>query len=124
MAVYYESLCEGSAALGQPIDGVKLTRVDSHEGTTPAIGDHQARALLAAPDASTPQGLRDRAILAILLYHGLRRAELRALRLVDLHRSAAACATCTAGQQDPTRVATPRRQRRDRRLPRGGRPQR
>jgi site-specific recombinase XerD len=84
MAVCYESLCEGNAALGQPIDGMKLTKVDSHEGTTPAIGDHQARALLAAPDASTLQGLRDRAILATLLYHGLRRAELCALRLVDL----------------------------------------
>lgn len=32
----------------------------------------------------TPRGLRDRAILATLLYHGLRRAELRALRLGDV----------------------------------------
>jgi integrase/recombinase XerD len=37
-----------------------------------------------APDASTLQGQRDRAILATLLYHGLRRAELCALRLFDL----------------------------------------
>jgi site-specific recombinase XerD len=50
----------------------------------PVIGDHQARALLAAPDASPLQGLRDRALLATLLYHGPRRAELCALHLADL----------------------------------------
>jgi len=80
----FESLCEANAILGNPVDGVKRPKNDSHEGKTPAIGDHQARALLAAPDASTLSGLRDRAILATLLYHGLRRAELCALRLVDL----------------------------------------
>lgn len=80
----FESLCEANAVQGNPVDGVKRPKITSQEGTTPAIGDHQARALLAAPDASTLQGLRDRAILATLLYHGLRRAELCALRLVDL----------------------------------------
>ena len=64
---------------------MKRPKVASQEGSTPAIGDHQARALLAAPDGSTLKGLRDRAMLATLLYHGLRRAELCALHLVDLH---------------------------------------
>jgi integrase/recombinase XerD len=63
---------------------VKRPKVSSQEGWTPAIGDHQARALLAAPDGSTLKGLRDRAMLATLLYHGLRRAELCALHQVDL----------------------------------------
>lgn len=63
---------------------MKRPKNDSHEGKTPAIGDHQARALLAAPNASTVSGLRDHAMLDTLLYHGLRRAELCALRLVDL----------------------------------------
>jgi site-specific recombinase XerD len=80
----FESLCEANAVQGNPVDGVKRPKLDSQEGKTPAIGDRQARDLLAAPDASTLQGLRDRAILATLLYHGLRRAELCALRLVDL----------------------------------------
>ena len=80
----FEALCEANAITGNPVEGVKRPKITSQEGTTPAIGDHQARALLAAPDASTLQGLRDRAILATLLYHGLRRAELCALRLVDL----------------------------------------
>jgi len=80
----FDSLCEANAIQGNPVDGVKRPKNDSHEGKTPAIGDHQARALLAAPDASTLSGLRDRAMLATLLYHGLRRAELCSLRLVDL----------------------------------------
>jgi integrase/recombinase XerD len=80
----FESLCEANAIQGNPVDGVKRPKNESHEGKTPAIGDHQARALLEAPDASTLPGLRDRAMLATLLYHGLRRAELCALRLVDL----------------------------------------
>lgn len=80
----FESLCEANAIQGNPVDGVKRPKNDSHEGKTPAIGDQQARALLAAPDASTLRGLRDRAMLATLLYHGLRRAELCALRIMDL----------------------------------------
>lgn len=80
----FESLCEANAVQGNPVDGVKRPKNDSHEGKTPAIGDRQARELLAVPDASTLAGQRDRAILATLLYHGLRRAELCALRLGDL----------------------------------------
>jgi hypothetical protein len=57
--------------------------VDSYEGKTPALGDHQARALLHAPDAETVKGKRDRAILSMLLYHGLRREELTTLVVKD-----------------------------------------
>ena len=39
----------------------------------------QAQALLNAPDATTTKGLRDRAILAVLLGCGLRRSEVAAL---------------------------------------------
>lgn len=80
----FESLCEANAIQGNPVDGVKRPKNDSHEGKTPAISDHQARALLRAPDGTTLRGLRDRAMLATLLYHGLRRAELCALRIMDL----------------------------------------
>src|SRR3984893_14615185 len=40
----------------------------------------QAQALLSAPDATTTKGLRDRAIIAVLLGCGLRRSEVAALR--------------------------------------------
>jgi hypothetical protein len=41
----YQHLCEVNAVLHNPLDGVKRPRIDSHEGKTPAIGDHQARAI-------------------------------------------------------------------------------
>ena len=45
---------------------------DSNEGTTPPLSDEQARRLLEAPPEDTLKGIRDRAILATLLYHGMR----------------------------------------------------
>jgi integrase/recombinase XerD len=80
----FEALCEANAVQGNPVDGVKRPKIASSEGKTPAIGDHQARALLHAADVVTLRGLRDRALLATLLYHGLRRAELCALRVADI----------------------------------------
>jgi integrase len=50
----------------------------------PALGDAQARKLLEAPPADTVKGARDRAILATLLYHGIRRQELCGLRVRDI----------------------------------------
>jgi integrase len=58
---------------------------NGNEGSTPALGDRQARRLLEAPPADTLKGVRDRAILAALLYHGIRREELCGLRVRDLH---------------------------------------
>lgn len=52
-------------------------------GKTPAIGDHQARELLAAPAADKLKAKRDRAILSTLLYHALRREELCKLKVCD-----------------------------------------
>lgn len=43
------------------------------------LSQRQAQALLSAPDISTLRGLRDRAILAVLLGCGLRRSEVGAL---------------------------------------------
>ena len=79
-------LCEANAVASNPVMGVKRPKIDSHEGKTPAIGDDQARALLTAPDPTTLQGQRDRAILSTLLYHGLRRAELCALTVGDIQQ--------------------------------------
>jgi len=80
----FDYLCEANAVTSNPVKGVKRPKMTSQEGKTPAIGDHQARSLLNAPDATTLQGRRDRAILSTLLYHGLRRAELCALTVGDV----------------------------------------
>ena len=69
---------------GNPVDGVQRTTECSQEGSTPAIGVNDARVRLVAPACTILKGLRDRAILATLLYHGLCRAESCALLLVEL----------------------------------------
>src|SRR6516162_10009431 len=81
----FDYLCERNAVTGNPVDGVKRPMANGNEGSTPALGDAQARKLLEAPPADTLKGVRDRAILATLLYHGIRREELSGLRVKDLH---------------------------------------
>ena len=81
----FEYLCEQNAVVHNPVKGVKRPKVESYEGKTPALGNHQARRLLEAPLTDTLKGLRDRAILSTLLYHGLRREELCALKVRDIH---------------------------------------
>jgi integrase/recombinase XerD len=59
LSALFDYMCEHNAVSG-------------NEGSTPALGDAQARKLLEAPSADTLKGVRDRAILATLLYHGIR----------------------------------------------------
>ena len=79
----FEHLCDRTAVTHNPVKGIKRPPVESHEGKTPALGDHQARRLLEAPDADSLKSKRDRAILATLLYHALRREELCKLTVKD-----------------------------------------
>jgi integrase/recombinase XerD len=79
----FEYLCEKNSVTHNPVKGVKRPRAESGEGKTPAIGDHQARKLLDAPDAEGLKGKRDRAILSTLLFHALRRDELCKLKVRD-----------------------------------------
>src|SRR6202162_2743237 len=50
------------------------------------LSQRQAQALLCAPDITTVRGLRDRAILAVLLGCGLRRSEVAALTFTHLQQ--------------------------------------
>ena len=79
-------LCEHNAVLHNPVNGVKRPKSNRQEGTTPALSDEQARALLSAPQGDSLKAKRDRAILATLAYHGMRREELCKLRVRDLQR--------------------------------------
>src|SRR5215472_11666431 len=85
LSALFDYLCEHNAVAGNPVDGVKRPMANGNEGSTPALGNAQARRLLEAPPAHTLKGVRDRAILATLLYHGLRREELCGLKVKDLH---------------------------------------
>lgn len=85
LASLFDHLLERNAvAGGNPVHGVKRPRIETNEGKTPALGDHQDKMLLDAPPTRSLKGLRDRAILAVLLYHGLRREECAQLLLNDL----------------------------------------
>jgi integrase/recombinase XerD len=79
-------LCNSNAVTHNPVSGVERPSGGANEGKTPALGDAQARRLLDAPSSETLKGKRDRAILATLLYHGLRREELCLLKVRDMHR--------------------------------------
>jgi integrase/recombinase XerD len=83
----FEYLCEKNAVTHNPVKGVKRPRAESGEGKTPALGDHQARELLASPAGERLKDKRDRAILSTLLYHALRRDELCKLKVRDFHHT-------------------------------------
>ncbi|MBD2222787.1 tyrosine-type recombinase/integrase [Calothrix sp. FACHB-1219] len=80
-----EHLVDERLIPSNPARGVRRPRLESHEGKTPALSLDQARALLDAPDPQSPKGIRDRAILAVMLLGGLRRAEVVALRVKDFY---------------------------------------
>jgi integrase/recombinase XerD len=83
----FEYLCDKNAVTHNPVKGVKRPRSESGEGKTPAIGDNQARDLLAAPAEDRIKDRRDRAILSTLLYHALRREELCKLKVKDFRHA-------------------------------------
>ena len=82
----FRYLCNANAVHENPVSGVKRPRMENaNEGRTPALSDAQARRLLGAPEGDSLQARRDRALLAVLLYHGLRRDEVARLTVGSLH---------------------------------------
>lgn len=79
----FEYLCERNAVTHNPVKGVRRPPIETYEGKTPALGDHQAQQLLAAPGGGALKAHRDKALLATLLYHGLRREEVCRLTVKD-----------------------------------------
>lgn len=69
-------------------NGIKAVKGAKAEGVRAGnwLTDGQAQALLDAPDASTKKGLRDRAILAVMLGCALRRQEVANLTIEDIQQ--------------------------------------
>lgn len=82
---FYAFLVAQGGAATNPADArvVRPPRVTDVRRAT-ALSARQVRMLLAAPDTTTLRGARDAAVLHLLAYLGLRRAELCALRLRDV----------------------------------------
>jgi site-specific recombinase XerD len=68
-----------------PVRDVERPQVNRREGMTLAFSQKQARSILDAPDANSLLGVRDRAILAVGLQVGFRRAEIASLTVRDFH---------------------------------------
>lgn len=83
----FRHLVQHGAAARNPVIDVARPAINRDEGSTAAFSKAQARKLLDAPPADTLAGLRDRAILAVGLQVGLRRAEIAALKVGDLHQN-------------------------------------
>ena len=59
LASLFDFLCEKHAVTHNPVNGIKRPAADNNEGKTPAIGDHQARKLLAAESTWCSHSLRN-----------------------------------------------------------------
>jgi site-specific recombinase XerD len=69
---FFDRLVNRHACVINPAATVKAERYAVVEGKTPEIGVAQARGLLKSIDVSNPVGLRDRAVLAVLVYTAAR----------------------------------------------------
>src|SRR5215471_12561699 len=68
-----------------PVREVDRPAINRREGTTLAFSQKQARKILDAPTPNSLMGVRDRAILAVGLQVGFRRAEIASLKVGDFH---------------------------------------
>jgi integrase/recombinase XerD len=83
----YKHLVRHDHAPRHPVGEVQRPAINRDEGATAAFSKAQARKLLDLPGEDTIAGLRDRAILSVGLQVGLRRADIAALTVGDLHQN-------------------------------------
>jgi len=83
----FKHLVRPGHAMRNPMREIERPAINRDEGTTAAFSKAQARKLLDTPAEDTLERLRDRAILSVGLQVGLRRAEIAALTVGDLHQN-------------------------------------
>jgi integrase/recombinase XerD len=83
----FRHLIDYGGAVRNPAREVARPAINRQEGATLAFSKAQARKLLDLPSEATIVGLRDRAIISVGLQVGLRRAEIAALKVGDLHQN-------------------------------------
>jgi site-specific recombinase XerD len=83
----FRHLVQHGHATKNPVAEIDRPAINRDEGSTLAFAKAEARKLLDLPAEDTMEGLRDRAILSVGLQVGLRRAEIAALTVGDLHQN-------------------------------------
>lgn len=81
LRAFFDLLVVRHIVLLNPAASVRGERYQAIEGKTPEIGIEQARRLMASLDTATLIGLRDRAIIAILIYTATRAGAVAKLQL-------------------------------------------
>jgi integrase/recombinase XerD len=83
---FFDRMVERHAVVLNPAVAVRGPRLSVQEGKTPAFSAEQARALLKSIDVRHVVGLRDRAVLATLIYTAARVGAVSKLRRRDLYQ--------------------------------------
>jgi site-specific recombinase XerD len=81
---FFDRLVNRHVCVINPAATVKSERYAIVEGKTPEIGPDPARTLLKSIDVSNPVGLRDRAVLAVLIYTAARVGAVAKLTMKNL----------------------------------------
>jgi site-specific recombinase XerC len=84
----FRHLVQCGVIAANPVHAIEWPAINRWQGMTPAFSPLDARALLDAPDPTTEEGLRARAILSLGLQVGLRQSEIVRLKVRDLHTTA------------------------------------
>lgn len=83
LRAFFDVLVNRHVLILNPAATVRGERYETVEGKTPEITRDQARILLASIDVTRPVGLRDRAIVATLIYTAARAGAVATLKLKD-----------------------------------------
>ena len=82
---FFDKMVERHAIALNPASAVRGPRLSVQEGKTPAFSTDQARSLLKSIDTTTIIGLRDRAVIATLVYTAARVGAVSKLTLRDYY---------------------------------------
>jgi integrase/recombinase XerD len=83
---FFDKLVERHAIALNPAAAVRGPRLSVQEGKTPAFSVEQARSLLKSINTKTVVGLRDRAVIATLVYTAARVGAVSKLRVRDFYQ--------------------------------------
>lgn len=81
----FDYLVVGQVIAVNPASSVRGPRHSTKKGKTPVLAADEARALLDAIDTSTPQGMRDRALIALMVYSFARVGAALKMRVEDVY---------------------------------------